>query len=100
MRSKRRLTVRGRPDQGRCLTSSDGSRIEAVDDETKGDEELGQAWRELAVIGRLCNPRRCAMRLADKPCQDETKLERSLYHHPPRLEMALRWSEFSPFNIG
>lgn len=87
-------------DQTRDVASSDGSRIEAVDDETKGDEGLGQAWRELAVIGRLSNPRRCAMRLAYKPCQGETKLERSLYHHPPRLEMAPRWSEFSSFDIG
>lgn len=39
------------------------------------------------------------MRLAQRPCQDETKLERSLYYHPPRLEMALWLSEFS-FNIG
>lgn len=42
----------------RDVGPSGGSRIEAVDDETKGDEGLGQAWRELAVIGRLSNPRR------------------------------------------
>lgn len=33
-------------------------------------------------------------------CQGETKLERSLHYHPPRLEMAPRWSELSLFNIG
>ena len=30
-------------ESGRFVTWAGGSRIEAVDDETKGDEELGQA---------------------------------------------------------
>jgi len=30
-------------ESGTFVPSSDGSRIKAVDDETKGDEELGQA---------------------------------------------------------
>lgn len=40
------------------------------------------------------------MRLAQRPCQGETKLERSLYLRRPKLEMALRWSELLAFNIG
>jgi hypothetical protein len=47
-----------RVNQGGSLDSSDASRIEVVGDETKGEEELGQAWPPLVdspiALGMLC----------------------------------------------
>lgn len=65
--------------------------------ETEGWVRHDGCWPSLA---HFPIPAGAPVRLAQKPCQYETKLERSLYHHPVGLEMAPRRSEVLVLNIG